>query len=98
MILRDRVDILDGDTVVKLAVPAHVGYRTVGALSNTEHALQLTEKLAVILPPTAPIGHPGDGFVIRWRGTLYDRDGPAMPRRRGDKDHHVTVMVKRVTG
>lgn len=112
MILTDRVEFLtagveedpySGETVVSWEVgvtsrflPAHVSYATVAVVSGDLPGRQaMVEELRAVIPPVD-----FDPFMnrLKWRGTTYTNNGPAMVRRLNGRDHHLTIPLKAVAG
>lgn len=100
MNLRDTIDVVrksDGQTVLE-GVPAHVGYRSILSGSNEAgRPWALDETLEAITRPLSDVPN-WTTRQIRWRGTLYDMDGPPMVRRQHGRDHHMTFRLQRQTG
>lgn len=103
--LHDRVEILavppdtpdgtvlgPGATVVAV-LAAHVGHTAVMQADDPGAAVQVKEQVRVMVDPW-PFDH--RAHRVRWRGTEYRPDGPAMVRRRRGEDHHLTIPVERV--
>jgi hypothetical protein len=106
MILRDRVDVVqktvvvvDGFeqvdwTVVATNVPAEVSFTTVAVVQDTGRTALVEELRAVIEPRDFDAAT----HRLKWRGKTYMANGPAMVRRRGGRDHHLTIPIRDVAG
>lgn len=108
MRLRDRVEIVAaritedqygdrvvdwGDPIVVASVRAQVGYMSVAKLVAAG-VDSLVEELRAVMEMT-PLNVDSDR--LRWRGNVYAADGPPMIRRRNGVDHHMTVVLKRLS-
>lgn len=110
MILRDRVQIIEGvtttddygDTVtdwdnplVISTTPAQVDYR-VSDVALTTNTLRTTTKLVAIVARWS--GYNAKKHRLRWRGKQYTPDGDASMVYANGRLHHVEIPLKYVTG
>lgn len=110
MRLRDKIEIITaltyedshGNDVVDWAnpiivatYPAYVGYTSTALNTAEPGRTAFVEELRAITPAFNfdPVAH-----RLRWKGTSYLPDGPAMLRRRNGRDHHLTIPIKAVHG
>lgn len=98
MILRDRISLVNTHTgaVIKDNIPARVSYKRVDGMSELGRPYRLGEWLEVMVGPAVPY-EAFDNSVL-WRGVTYMTDGPPAVVMRGDKVHHLTIGLKRITG
>lgn len=93
--LRDRIDIVERTTsaVIAAGVPAYVGTATAAlTTASSGPGIQFETGLKAII---APRDFNPALNAIRWRGDLYLADGAPMVHRRGPRDHHVTIPIRR---
>lgn len=97
MRLADEVEILRAPwtaPVVVATLPAEVHYTTVAQIT-TDGRNALVEELRCIIEP---YDYDALASRIRWRGEMYENEGPPMVRRFKGEDHHLTISLRRVTG
>ncbi len=93
--LRDRIDIVQRaapHAVLSADVPAYVGTATTAMTTADGARIGFETGVRAIVAPR-PFDPAAD--AIRWRGELYVADGAPMVRRRGARDHHVTIPLRR---
>lgn len=97
MILKDKLEVLQGatDEVVD-TLAAQVGHTAAGrnwerTSGDRDYVEIITEELRAVIKPTT---RAQDKQRYRWRGDTYTQNGPAKVRRRGGKDHHMTITLE----
>lgn len=92
MILTDSIELLTADLAPVAVLPAHVGYTRTGRTGLDGGGFIVEEELRCIIEPAEQLK---SNSVIRWRGDYFTANSTPLVRRRGDADHHWTLVLER---
>lgn len=91
MILQDSITIVWADGREQ-QVRAHVGAASYAILNGKGNSLATQDKVQAIIDPISGLKNLQ---TVRWRGDDYLIDGLPLVRRRGPRDHHMTLTIRR---
>lgn len=100
--LVSRYILKDSEVVWRTTVRARVDYRTTkdeaGNNPDGWSSWRESQNLVAILDYQKFHGLELSSRVhnIEWRGTRYSLDGPPLVQMRGDREHHLTVSLRRL--